>query len=254
VTLRKRVLLALLFGSVFGAGLLAFAPAALMGYALERASGGALSLAQTRGSLWRGSGVALLKSKARYQTLGSYRWQLRPLSTALQVQAGAAAPMTVRHIPFSGRVDIDNLHVTLPASSLELIAPQLGPYQLQGTFDAHSDHLALDASGLSGQIDVNWLHAASGLSAIRPLGDYRIVLQGDGPAVDARLSTLAGRLQLNGTGRFDRAGGMRINGTAQAAPGAAAAELNELLHHIGPQVSPGVYALALMPQPAAPQR
>src|SRR5512145_2300256 len=60
VTLRRRVLLVLVFGCVFFGGLLAFAPASLMGYALERASGGTLSLAQTQGSAWQGSGVALL--------------------------------------------------------------------------------------------------------------------------------------------------------------------------------------------------
>lgn len=249
MTLRS-VLLALMFGSVFLIGLFAFAPASLMGYALERASGGTLSLAQTSGSVWQGSGVALLRQKARYQTLGSYRWKLDLLGASLQVHASESAPMTVRYTPFSGRIAIDNLHVSLPASLLELASPQLGPYQLQGTLDAHSDHLTLDAAGLNGQISVDWAHAASGLSEIRPLGDYRIQLQGDGAAVNAQLSTLSGKLQLTGTGRFDRSNGMQINGTAQAASGAAAAELNELLHHIGPEVSPGVFTLALMPQAA----
>jgi general secretion pathway protein N len=242
-------LLAVLFCTVFLIGLFAFAPASLMGYALARASGGTLSMAQTTGSLWQGSGVALLKNKSLQQTLGIYRWKLNLLDASMQVQTADSAPMTVRYIPFSNRVDIDKLHVSLPASSLELIAPQLGPYQLQGMFDAHGEHLALDASGLNGQVTVDWTHAASGLSAIRPLGDYRIVLNGNGNAVDARLSTLAGKLQLTATGRFDPNGGMQLNGTAQAGPGADAAELNELLHHIGPEVSPGVFKLALVPQP-----
>jgi general secretion pathway protein N len=251
VTLRRRVSLALIFGCVFLIGLLAFAPASLMGYALARASNGMLSLAQTNGSLWHGSGVALLKSKSRQQTLGSYRWKLNLLSASLQVQTNDSAPMTVCYIPFSGRVGIDKLHLSLPASSLELIAPQLGPYQLQGMFDAHSDLLELDANGLNGQVTVDWARAASGLSGIRPLGDYRIVLNGNGNAVDAQLSTLSGKLVLNGTGGFDSTNGMYLNGTAQAAPGAAVDELNELLHHIGPEISPGVYTLALMPQAAA---
>lgn len=251
MTLRRRVLLASVFSSVFLAGLFAFAPASLMGYALERASGGTLSLAQTTGSVWQGSGVALLRQNARYQTLGSYRWRLRLFSAALQVQAGESAPMTVRYTPFSGRIDIDNLQLTLPASALELAAPQLGPYQLQGALEASSDHLTMDGSGVGGQVSVDWLRAASGLSEIRPLGDYRILLQGNGTALDAKLSTLSGKLLLSGTGSFDKANGMRINGTAQAAPGAAAAELNELLHHIGPEISPGVFTLALMPQPSA---
>jgi general secretion pathway protein N len=245
------VLLALMFGSVFFVGLFAFAPASLMGYALERASGGMLSLAQTTGSLWQGSGVALLRQNTRYQTLGSYRWHLQLFSAALQVQAGESAPMTVRYTPFSGRISVESLHLTLPASIMEIAAPQLGPYQLQGTLEAHSDHLTLDTAGLNGEVSVDWAHAASGLSEIRPLGDYRILLQGNGAAVDGQLSTLSGKLQLSGTGRFDRASGLHINGTAQAAPGAAAAELNELLHHIGPEISPGVFTLALMPQPAA---
>jgi general secretion pathway protein N len=244
------VLLALIFGSVFLVGLFAFAPASLMGYALARASGGTLSLAQTAGSVWQGSGVALLKNKARYQTLGSYRWHLNLLSASLQVHAGEAAPMTVRYAPFSGRIDIDNLQLALPASAMEIAAPQLGPYQLQGTLAAHSDHVAVDATGVTGQITVNWLRAASGLSAIRPLGDYRILLQGNGAALDAQLSTLSGKLVLAGQGRFDKTNGMQVNGTAQAAPGAAVEELTEMLHHIGPEIRPGVFALSLMPQAA----
>ncbi len=251
MTLRRRVLLALLFSGVFLVGLFAFAPASLMGYALERASGGTLSLAQTTGSLWQGSGVALLRQHTRYQTLGSYRWNLKLLSAAVQVQTGDFAPMTMRYIPFTGHLDINNLHFDLPASALEFAAPQLRPYQLQGTLDAHSDHLALSAAGMDGQITVDWTQAASGLSEIRPLGDYRILLQGSGSAVEAHLSTVSGKLLLSGTGRFDNASGMSVNGTAQAAPGTAAVELNELLHHIGPEVSPGVFTLALMPQPAA---
>jgi general secretion pathway protein N len=228
--------------------LIAFAPASLMGSVLERVSGGTLSLAQTTGSLWQGSGVALLRQKTRYRTLGSYSWKLKVFSAALQVQAGDAAPMIVRYIPFAGRITIDNLHFSLPASVLEIAAPQLGPYQFQGTLDAHSEHLSLDAAGANGQVSVDWLRAASGLSEIRPLGDYRIVLQGNGSSMDAQLSTLSGKLQLAGKGSFDNASGMRFNGTAQAAPGTAETELNELLHHIGPEVSPGVFTLALMPQ------
>ena len=247
----RRVLLALLFGSIFLAGLIAFAPAALMGSVLERASGGALTLAQTQGSLWHGSGVALLRQKSRYQTLGNYRWNLKLFSAALQVQAGEAAPMTVRYLPFSGRLNIDNLHITLPASIITVAAPQLGPYQLQGSFEASSDHLALDKGGMNGQINVDWMNAASALSTIRPLGDYRLTLQSNGQVLDAQLHTLSGKLQLDGKGSFDIANGMRFTGTAQATPGGSVAELNELLHHIGPEFSPGVFTLGLMPQPGA---
>jgi general secretion pathway protein N len=247
VTLRRAVL-TLLFGCVFVFGLLVFAPASLMGYALERASGGTLTLAKTTGSVWQGSGVALLHLKSQYQTLGSYRWHINIFNASLQAQEGEGAPMTVRYIPFAGRINVDKLHITLPASIMAVGAPQLGPYQLQGSLEASSEHLVLDAGGMNGQITVDWLRAASGLSEIRPLGDYRIMLQGNGAAVDAQLSTLSGKLQLAGKGGFDATSGMRFTGTAQAADSSAESELNELLHHIGPEIRPGVFTLALMPQ------
>lgn len=250
MTLRKRVLLACLFGTVFFISLCIFAPASLMGYVLERASGGKLALAQTTGSLWQGAGIAILQQKNRQQLLGSYHWSVHLFSLSVQVQTGDSTPMTLRYMPLSGHLDIAHPHLSLPASALEIAAPQLGPYQLQGTLEIRSDHLLLDAAGMNGQITVDWLRAASGLSEIKPLGDYRILLHGNGAVLNGELSTLSGKLQLAGEGSFDKASGMRINGTAQAAPGAAADELNELLHHIGPEMSPGVYTLALMPQPS----
>lgn len=244
----RRVLLALAFAGVFIAGLIAFAPASLMGYALQRVSGGALSLVQTQGSIWRGSGVALLRQNSRYQSLGSYRWQMHVLNASVQVQAGDATLMNARYVPFAQRIDVDNLHLSLPASAIDIVAPQLAPYQLQGSLTASSDHLTLDAAGIHGQAVLEWLHAASALSEIRPLGDYRILLQGNGQSLDAQLSTLSGKLKLDGKGSFDNMAGMRFNGTAQAAPGVAEAEVTELLHHIGPEISPGIFALGLMPQ------
>lgn len=244
--LRHRALTVFLFVSVFLAGLFTFAPAALVGYALERASGGMLSLAQTQGSLWQGTGVLVMKHKARHQTLGAYRWKLQLWRGAMQVQAGDDAPMTFRLHPLARRIDIDALHVRFPATTLELLSAQLGPYQLQGMFDAHAEHIALEGDSLNGQVTVDWKQAASGLSPIRPLGDYRIVLQGRQGAVDAQLGTTTGKLILNAKGSYDMARGLQLNGTAQAAP-EAVAELSELLHHIGPETSPGVYSLALMP-------
>lgn len=247
----RRALLALMFGGVFFIGLLFFAPASLMGYALECASGQTLSLAHTAGSLWQGSGVLLLRQHERFQTLGSYRWHLRLADVALQVQAGERPPMTVRYIPFSRKAAIDHINLEFPASIMATVAPQLGPYQLQGMLDVHGEHLTLDATGMSGQVAVEWMHAASVLSEIRPLGDYRIVLQGKGSTVDGQLTTLSGKLQLSANGTFDSANGLRLNGTAHVAPGNSTLELNELLHHIGPEVSPGVFAFALMPQTAS---
>jgi general secretion pathway protein N len=244
------VSLALLFGSVLFISLLALAPSSLMGYGLERATSGQLMLARTQGSLWQGSGILLLKNSSGIRSLGAYRWQLQPWKAAMQLQAGAYEPMSLQLRPTLARLDVDHLRLDLPADLLEVAAPQLHPYRLQGTLQAHAEHLELDARGMLGQITVDWLHAASGLSPIAPLGDYRIILQGDGQKLDASLGTQAGKLQLQARGNLDPVKGVQINGTAQAASGAED-ELNELLHYIGPETRPGLYTLALMPQSAA---
>lgn len=242
--------LALLFASVFIISLLALAPSSLMGYVLEKVSGGQLLLARTQGSLWQGSGILLLKNAAGIRSLGAYRWHVQPWKAAVQLQAGAYEPMTLRIRPFLARLDVDRLRLDLPAALLEVAAPQLHPYRLQGALQVHADHLELDTRGMLGQVTVDWLHAASGLSPIAPLGDYRIILQGDGQKLEASLSTQGGKLQLQARGHLDPVQGVQINGTAQAAAGAEE-ELNELLHYIGPETGPGIYTLALMPQSAA---
>lgn len=250
MSMRHRVPLALLFGSVFFISLLVFAPSSLMGYALERISSGQLMLARTQGSLWQGSGILLLKNTSDIRSLGPYRWHLQPWRAAMQLQAGTYEPMTLRYRPLLARLDIDNLRMDLPVALLEVAVPQIHPYRLQGDLQARAGHLELDMHGLLGEITVDWLHAASGLSPIAPLGDYRIILQGDGQKMEARLSTQNGKLRLQAHGHLDPSLGMQISGTAQAAAGAKE-ELNELLHYIGPESQPGIYTLALMPQSAA---
>ena len=78
-------------------------------------------------------------------------------------------------------------------------------------------------------------NVASRLSTLRPMGSYRITLQGGTPAT-LRLDTLAGSLQLSGTGQWvgDR---LRFRGEASAAPDREAALAN-LLNIIGRRSGP----------------
>ncbi len=237
----------LLFSGIFLIGVLVWAPATLLGHALERASAGRLLLANTQGSLWQGSGTLLLRASSGFQSLGAYRWRLRPWLGNIELQAGSHPLTQLDFRPFPARLDIHNLRLDLPASLLEIALPQLHPYRLHGSLNIHSEQLHIAATGLNGQITADWTGAASGLSPIAPLGDYRITLHGDQRGLQANMDTLGGKLLLRVNGRFDPALGMLIDGTAQAAPGSEG-ELNELLHYIGPEKQPGIYTLALMPQ------
>ncbi|GAB4118961.1 MAG: hypothetical protein Fur0026_08680 [Sideroxydans sp.] len=207
-------------------------------------------LARTQGTLWQGSGILLFQTSTGIRSLGAYHWHLQPWRASMLLQAGGYEPTSLRYRPMLSRLDIDRLRLDLPAALLEIAVPQLHPYRLTGTLQAHADHLELDAHGLHGQITVDWLHAASDLTPIAPLGDYRILLTGDGKKLVFDLDTLDGKLQLQAHGHLEPPQGMQFHGTAQALAGAEE-ELNELLHHIGPEMRPGIYTLALMPQSAA---
>jgi general secretion pathway protein N len=83
----------------------------------------------------------------------------------------------------------------------------------------------------SGRLDLALRGAASRLTTLPALGDYRLVVQArdDGTAA-LRLSTDQGALQLSGDGEWAPA--LRFRGQASAAPGAEAALAN-LLNIIG---------------------
>lgn len=247
MSLRRHVSLALLFAGVFFFSLLALAPSSLMSRMLEHLSGGQLMLASTQGSLWQGSGILLFRNGPDAHSLGACHWQLQPWRTAIQLQADGHEPMHLRYRPLLARVDIDRLRLDLPASLLEVAVPQLHPYRLQGDLQAAAEHLELDVRGMHGRLTVDWLHAASGLTPIAPLGDYRIIVQGDDGTMEASLNTLSGKLQLQARSHLDPVRGLLIDGTARATE-SSRAELNELLHHIGPEIEPGIFALALLPR------
>jgi general secretion pathway protein N len=94
---------------------------------------------------------------------------------------------------------------------------------------------------------VDWNQATSGLTDIAPLGDYRIVLQGEGADLKVSLTTLTGKLKLAGNGQIQFGRALSFSGTAQAAPDQKEA-LSDLLHHIGPELSAGVFNFALAAQ------
>ena len=77
---RPGVRLALLGAGAYLVFLVANLPAAWLGSALERSSGGALALGEPRGTVWKGSGVLALRSGGAYRGLADIEWRCNPLS------------------------------------------------------------------------------------------------------------------------------------------------------------------------------
>ena len=83
---------------------------------------------------------------------------------------------------------------------------------------------------LRGQAELQMQQLSTRLSTMRPLGSYRVRVQG-GDTVALTLDTLEGSLLLQGTGRLLN-GRVRFSGEASAAPESEAA-LSNLLNILG---------------------
>jgi general secretion pathway protein N len=87
-----------------------------------------------------------------------------------------------------------------------------------------------DAAHLNGLAELQLRDLATRLSTLRPLGTYRVRVQG-GDTMAITLDTLEGSLQLQGTGQWLQ-GRLQFNGEATAAPDAQDA-LSNLLNVLG---------------------
>lgn len=85
-------------------------------------------------------------------------------------------------------------------------------------------------------LDIHWRDAASALSSVHPLGDYRLLVTHSGKGGAAlTLSTQSGMLQLQGSGTWD-GHRLRMKGKAEPAPDApdsTRAALSGLLSAVG---------------------
>ena len=124
-----------------------------------------------------------------------------------------------------------------PASWLVGLGTPWNTLQPSGTLQLSSAGLVAEAVQgrwtFGGQGELQLRGLASSLSTLEELGSYRLQLQGDarGDAAQLQLSTLAGALQLSGSGQW-AASKLRFNGQASAAPGSESA-LGNLLNIIG---------------------
>lgn len=227
------------------AALVLFAPAQWLAAGVARASGGQVQLAQPRGTLWDGSAQLLLTGGRASQDAaalpGRLQWRLRPtwsagLRAQLQAPCCTPAPLQLQVQPRWGgaRVALADGTSQWPAALLAGLGTPWNTLQLQGQLQLRTQGLRADwAAGrmaLAGQAQLDALALSTRLSTLRPMGSYRLLLQG-GAAPTLSLQTLQGALQLSGSGQWV---GQRLRfvGEASAAPEREAA-LSNLLNIIG---------------------
>ncbi|GKS75377.1 type II secretion system protein N [Acidovorax sp. SUPP950] len=235
-----------LAGVLLGAlpALLVFAPARWLASAVEQASGGQVRLAQARGTVWTGSAQMVLTggrgSQDQAALPGRLQWRLRPAwdgaRAELRADCCTPQPVQLRLRPHWGgaRVTVADGRSQWPAAVLAGLGTPWNTLQPQGQLALGTQSLSFDWSAgrlvVDGQAQVDALDMSSRLSTLRPMGSYRLVLQG-GQAPTLALSTLDGALRLSGSGQWVGQR-LRFTGEATAAPEREGALAN-LLNIIG---------------------
>lgn len=231
------------------AALVLFAPARWLAAGLEQASAGRLQLQDARGTVWDGSARLTLTGgagSADAATLPSrVQWRLRPAwrGVALRVQADCCAPQPLGLLARLrwGGVDLDvaDGRSQWPAVLTSGLGTPWNTLQLDGDLQLSTQGLSVEwVEGrpiLSGRAELVALNVSSRLSTLRPMGSYRITLQGSNPST-LRVETLEGSLQLSGEGQWVGQR-LRFRGEASAAPERESA-LSNLLNIIGRRSGP----------------
>jgi len=226
-----------------------FAPAHWLAGAVARATGGHVMLADARGTIWNGSGQLVLTggpgSSDAAALPGRVQWRLRPAPGALNMELAApcctTVPVALRAVPtFSGaRVQVADGRSLWPAAVLSGLGTPWNTLQLDGELGLSTQGLSVEWTegrlALAGRAELAAARIASRLSTLRPMGSYRITVNG-GPVPTLQLDTLEGSLQLSGSGRWVGSR-LRFEGSATAAPDREAA-LSNLLNIIGRRSGP----------------
>lgn len=224
--------------------LVVFAPARWLASLIQLGSASHVTLADARGTVWTGTAQLVLSGGADSQGAtalpGRIEWRLRPAWGQIQADVTAACCMTqalqVQALPRWGgvRLIVADHQSHWPASLLSGLGTPWNTVQAQGQLTLATRGLSVEwlegRPAMSGRLQVDALEMASRLSTLKPMGSYRLTLTG-GALNTLQLDTLAGSLQLTGTGQWV-GGRLRFDGIASAAPDRLEA-LSNLLNIIG---------------------
>ena len=243
VSTRRWAFAGLLFGAILS--VVAWAPARWLASAVHSMSQSQVRLEQPRGTVWNGTAqLALSGGSGSSDTValpGFVSWRIRPTWAGVNIDLTAncctAQPLkiTARAMGLSGlHVDVSDHQSTWPTSLLVGLGTPWNTLQLQGQLALQSQGLVLDVQRnqmvLAGQVQVDALRVSSRLSTLKPMGSYRVTVQGGGtPTV--QLQTLDGSLQLSGNGQWVDSR-LRFDGVATAQADHIEA-LSNLLNIIG---------------------
>lgn len=221
-----------------------FAPARWLANAVAERSGGRVLLSQPQGTVWRGSARLVLTGGAGSADAAALPtpldWRLRLRWNGVRAEVSSACctpkPMILRSsLRWGGmHLEIAEGQSHWPAGLLAGLGTPWNTLQLDGDLQLESRGLSVESVAgrlaISGKAELTAQQLSSRLSTLRPMGSYRITLQG-GRTPTLQLDTLEGSLHLTGSGSWVGSR-LRFSGVASAAPDRESA-LSNLLNIIG---------------------
>ena len=246
----KWSLTGVLIGACFA--LVSQAPATWLAKAINNASQQRFVLQSAQGTVWQGSALALLADGSQAaHTLGT------PLPTRLhwsfssgfdshlmrfvmraQIKSACCTPTPLQlaiSLGWQGlRIDVADQQSQWPAHWLVGLGAPWNTVQPEGSMQLRTENLNWQSKAgtptVQGLAELTLSQLATPLSTLRPLGTYRLRLQG-GDTMAVSLATLEGGLQLSGAGQWAN-GRLQFKGEARAQPALEAA-LSNLLNILG---------------------
>ena len=228
--------------------LVATAPASVVAARVSAAAPGHVEFTDTSGTLWHGSARARVTAPGATLMLETLEWRLVPARLAAGKVAfdvkTAARGLDARLQIGRGLTNWEFRDVAARAEAafITAFAPWLPNWRPEGTLAISSPGITWDEHEARGQASVEWRNAALSLSAVRPLGSYRVEARGEGGPAKLTVTTLEGPLKIAGQGTLTSPSRLAFSGEARA-EGDAAKALEPLLDLLGPRRPDGARAL-----------
>jgi general secretion pathway protein N len=230
-------------GALIGAcfALVTQAPASWLANAISNASQNRFLLQNAQGTVWRGSAIALLAdgnqgmplpSRLHWDFASGFDRSLMRLVMRAQIKSECCTPEPLQLAVSTGwqglRIDVANQQSQWPAHWLVGLGSPWNTLQPEGSMQLRTENLIWQSNEgipkIQGAAEFTLSQLATPLSTLRPLGTYRLRVQG-GDTMAVSLATLEGGLQLSGNGQWAN-GRLRFKGEARAQPAFEAALSN----------------------------
>jgi general secretion pathway protein N len=208
------------------------APARFIDRVLESGTLGRIRLAEAEGTVWQGRGRVVLVDTAvtdagRFSLPGvaipgRVSWSVKPWPLIVgMVDANVSIdgmPAPVRLQGSVGEVQISAGSISLPSVDLTRLGSPWNSVRPSGALSVRWDTLTLRGGQMLGKAAIELRDASSAVTPVRPLGSYRLEIDGRGPQAELQLRTVSGPLKLSGKGQWTARSGLRLDAEAVVDP------------------------------------